>query len=141
MRSPPASIQSLLPTPLFHSRLFLCRINMWAHGEDQINLKSKWALNRDHFYGRIIAAFFRLDGGFSCVQHGCLNLMSQFTGIQTCVTSISSSGPASHQRKQTAPTWQRRSRCLDITCQSSLVSYSWLHYSEQKKICVICQNT
>lgn len=102
--------------------------------EDQINLKSIRALNRDQFHGHIIAALFGVNGGFSCVRRSCLNLMSQFTGIQTCVTSISSSGPASYLHKRTAPT-VHGSHWSDIICPSNLVCYIWLIFS------VICQNT
>lgn len=97
-----SSIQRLLATPLLHSSFSLRNQYVGLkvdHGEDQVNLKSKWALNRDWFYGRIIAAFF---SGFSRVQRSSLDLMSQFTELKTCVTSISSSGPASHQCKRTA---------------------------------------
>lgn len=114
-----SSIQRLLATPVLHSSFSLQDQYVGLkvdHVEDQVNLKSKWALNRNQFYGRVIAAFF---GGFSRVQRSRLDLMSQFTGLKTCVTSISSSSPASHQCKQTAAAWQPLLRhILDCLTQS-----------------------
>lgn len=72
--------QRMLATPLLRSSF------SWQdqyvklkvdHGEDQVNLRSKWAVNWVQFYGHIIAAFF---AGFSRVQRSSLDLMSQFTG-------------------------------------------------------------
>lgn len=114
-----SSTQRQLVTPLSHSRFSLLDQYVGLkvdHGEDQVNLKSKWALNRDYFYSLAIAAFF---GGFSHVQRSSLDLMSQFTGLKTCVTSISSSSPASHQCNRTAAAWQPlRGHILDRLPQS-----------------------
>lgn len=101
-----SSIQRLLATPVLHSSFSLQDQYVGLkvdHVEDQVNLKSKWALNRNQFYGRVIAAFF---GGFSRVQRSRLDLMSQFTGLKTAP-------PVLHHTNASRQLL-RGSRCSDI---------------------------
>lgn len=91
-----SSIRRLLATLVLHSSFSLRDQYMGLkvdHGEDQLNLKSKWALNWDQFYGLIVAAFF---GGFPRVQqppphvtvHWTKNMCDIHKLFRSCITAM-----------------------------------------------------
>lgn len=100
-----SSIQKLL-APLLHSSFLLwdqyvgLKVN---HGEDQVNLKSKWAPKAGSVLWLRYCSF--LWWILMCpAQQPRPHVTVHWHKI--CMTSISSSGPASHQCKWTAAAWQ-----------------------------------